>query len=188
MSGQSIQLAGHVLCPALISNTVRDNMVLHKAEAKSLDKKAAVIHKELSEMNAKWVTSQKTLQLQNIKEKMAKKQKNVDYILKLMETCKTWSGPCFSVDELKNVLKKNPDNEKKVIKTELSFYVHTHKGDRLGRPELFRLAGIDTTTMLVNLCILLANKDNSASRSSVAEVSLPTNDDALKFYSQIVTI
>ena len=66
------------------------------------------------------------------------------------------------------------------MKTELSLYVHTHKADRAGRPELFRLANIDTTTMLENLCILLSNEDNSASRSSIAEVSLPTNEDALK--------
>ena len=154
-------------------------MVLHQAIAKSLDKRAAAIHKELSEMNAKCVTCQKAFQLQKIKEKIAKKQKNADYILKLIQTCKTWSGPCCSVGELKDVLKKHPDNEKRVIKIELSFYIHTHKADRLGRPELFRLAGIDTTTMLENLIILLANEDNSASRISVAEVALPTNEDVL---------
>ena len=114
---------------------------------------------------------------------MAKKQKNVDYVLKLTETCKTWGGPCCSPEELKAVVKKNPDNEKKIIKSELSFYVHTHKGDRIGRPELFKLANIDTTAMLENLYILLANEDNSASRSSVAEISLPTNEDALKVLS-----
>ena len=78
---------------------------------------------------------------------MEKKQKNVDYVLKLTETCKTWGGPCCSAEELKGVLKRNPDNEKKMVKTELSFYVHTHKADRLGRPELFKLANIDTATI-----------------------------------------
>ena len=134
-------------------------------------------------MNTKWFTSQKTLQLQKIKEKMTKKQKNIDYVLKLIETCKTWGGHCCSAEELKTVLKKNPDNEKKIIKTELSFYVHTHKADRLDRPELFKLSNIYTATMLENVFILLTNEHNSASRSSVAEISLPTNEDALKILS-----
>ena len=162
---------------------LRDNMVLHNAESKSLDKRAMIIQKELAEMNTKWFTSQKNLQLQKIKEMMMKKQKNIDYVLKLTETCKTWGGPCCSAEELKTVLKKNPDNEKKIIKTELSFYVHTHKADRLGRPELFKLSNIDTATMLENVFILLTNEHNSASRSSVAEISLPTNEDALKILS-----
>ena len=93
---------------------LRDNMVLHQAEAKSLNKMAGKIQKKLAEMNAKWFASQKILQLQKIKEKIAKKQKNIDYVLKLMQTCKTWSGPCCSVDELNDILSKNPDNEKKI--------------------------------------------------------------------------
>ena len=157
-------------------------MVLHNGESKSLDKRPTIIQKELAEMNTKWFVSQKTLQLQKIK-KMMKKQKNIDYILKLTETCKTWGGPCCSAEELKAVLNKNPDNEKKIIKTELLFYVYTHKGDRLGRPELFKLSNIDTTIMLENLFILLTNQDNSVSRSSVGEISLPTNEDALKILS-----
>ena len=59
-------------------------MVLRNTEAKSLDRRATLIHKELAEMNITWVNSQKKLQLKEIKDKMVKKQKNVDYILKLM--------------------------------------------------------------------------------------------------------
>ena len=87
---------------------------------------------------------------------------------------------CCSAEELKGVIQRIPDNEKKIVKTELSFYVHTHKADRLGRPELFKLSNIDTATMLKNLYILLVDEDNSASRSSVAEISLPTIEDALR--------
>ena len=88
---------------------------------------ARIIKQKLTEMNLKWFASQKELQLQKIKEKMAKKQKNVDYVLKLIQKCKTWSGPCCSVDELNDVLSKNPDKEKEIVKAELSLYVHTHK-------------------------------------------------------------
>jgi hypothetical protein len=53
--------------------------------------------------------------------------------------------------ELRDVLKKNGDIDKKIIKAELSFYVHTHTGDRATRPELFRLINIDMATQLENL-------------------------------------
>ena len=103
--------------------------------------------------------------------------------MKLTETCKTWGGPCCSAEELNAVLKKNPDNEKKIIKTELSFYVHTHKGDRLDRPELFKLSNIDTTIMLENLFILLTNEDNSASRSSVLKIRSDDSKNAADQHS-----
>ena len=90
-----------------------------------------------------------------------KKQKNIDYVLKLTETCKTWGGPCCSVEEL-----KSPDEKPRQSEEDN----HTHKGDRLGRPELFKLSNIDTTIMLENLFILLTNKDNRASRSSVLKI------------------
>ena len=69
-----------------------------------------------------------------------------------------WGGPCCSVEELKSVRTKNPENDKKIVKTELAFYVHTHKSDRFSRPELFRLASIDFSTQLENLSILLMNE------------------------------
>ena len=162
---------------------LRDNMVLHSAERKDLSSKASHIRRELAAMNIVWYTSQKELQQQVMENKLSKKQKNVDYVLNLTKTCKQWGGPCCSVEELKEVLKKNADIDKKIVKTELSFYIHTHKADRQNRPELFRLINIDMATQLVNLSILLSNDDSSASRSSVAEVSLPTNDDALKVLS-----
>ena len=66
------------------------------------------------------------------------------------------------------------------MNTELAFYVNTHKGDKAGRPELFRQANVDLTTVLENLSILLADNDKSASKSSTAALTLPTNEDALK--------
>ena len=81
------------------------------------------------------------------------------------------------------MLTKNPENDKKIVKTELAFYVHMHKSDRFSRPELFRLASIDLSTQLENLSIVLMDEDNSASRSSVAEIQLPTNDEAVKVLS-----
>ena len=162
---------------------LRDNMVLHSAERKDLSSKASKIRNELAAMNVSWYSSQKELQHQVMEKKLSKKQKNVDYVLNLAKTCKQWGGPCCSVDELKEVLRKNGDIDKKIVKTELSFYIHTHKADRQHRPELFRLINIDMSTQLENLSVLLSNEDNSASQSSIAEMILPTNDDALKVLS-----
>ena len=95
---------------------------------------------------------------------MSKERQHVDYVLSLAKTCKSWGGPCCSVEELRDVLKKNGNIDKKIIKAELSFYVHTHKVGRANRPELFRLINIDMATQLENLSILLSNDDNSANK------------------------
>ena len=44
-------------------------------------------------MNKSWTEKQKDIYLQKLKEKIAKKQKNVDLVLRLIETCKSWGGP-----------------------------------------------------------------------------------------------
>ena len=94
-----------------------------------------------------------------------------------------------SRQELQQILEKNPDdNLKKIIKTELTFYVHTHKADRAGRPELFRLTNISTEMMVENLLILLSNEDGSSSKSSLAEITLPTNEDAFRVIQSDGTI
>ena len=67
---------------------LRDNMVLVHAEAKSVDKRAHLIHKALGDVNVKWLSVQKEIQLMKIKEKIVKKEKSVDYVLKRMEGCK----------------------------------------------------------------------------------------------------
>ena len=92
---------------------LRDNMVLHNAERKDLSIQASKIKKRLDEMNVSWYLKQKNRQLEVMEKKLLKKQKNVDYVLKLAKTCKTWGGPCCSVDELTEVLRKNSDIDKK---------------------------------------------------------------------------
>ena len=58
-------------------------MVLHNAEPKNLNSQATLIHKELAAMNVTWYSAQKKIQLKKMEEKLAKKKKNVDYVLKL---------------------------------------------------------------------------------------------------------
>ena len=39
------------------------------------------------------------------------------------------------------------------MKTDMAFYPHTHRGDKIEQPELFRLNGITTEEKLDNLTI-----------------------------------
>ena len=159
---------------------LRNNTVLANAEVKDVDKSARAIHYALQDMNVRCIMKQKEIQVKNIREKITKKKKTVDYVLRLTEACKSWGGPCCSLQELTKVMKSHPDQDKKIVKTELAFYVNTRKADKAGHPELFRQINIDFTTMLENLSVLLADEDKSASRSSTAALTLSTNEDALK--------
>jgi len=84
-------------------------MVLHGAERRDLSSNAAQICKELKDMNLKWYSGQKERQQQVMKKRMEKKQSHIDHVLSLARTCKTWGGPCCSLEELKEVLKKNSE-------------------------------------------------------------------------------
>ena len=73
----------------------------------------------------------------NLQLKMVNGRKEKDYIKTMLTDCKSWGGRCASVDELQLILRQNPDRSEKVIKTGMAFYSHTHKADKIERPELF---------------------------------------------------
>ena len=70
---------------------------------------------------------------------------------------------------------KKYDQDVHIVKTELAYYAHTHKADKLGRPDLFRLNSISHEENLTNLAILLS--EDCISACTVAD--LPTNDDVI---------
>ena len=92
-----------------------------------------------------------------------------------MQNCKSWRDPCTTVEELQQILKKKCDQDVHIVKSELAYYAHTHKADKLGRPDLFRLNGISHEEKLTNLAILLS--EDCISACTVA--NLPTNDDVI---------
>ena len=75
-------------------------MVLHLAESKQLDASAREIRKVLTMHTKQWNENQKELYQEQLKMKIADKQKTVDNVTKLLGTCKTWGGPCCSRHEL----------------------------------------------------------------------------------------
>ena len=62
--------------------------------------------------------------------KLKKSQKVKDYTIKLLEDCKSWGGPITSTDELHYIL-KGKDNHRQILKTEMAYYAHTHKADKI---------------------------------------------------------
>ena len=96
---------------------------------------------------------------------------------KLLRACKAWSGPVTSGEELRQCL-SGRDDQQHVLRTEMSYYAHTHKAERIANRDLYRLNGISFQEMLENLTILLQNVDDCGSTATTA--NLPTNSDVLK--------
>ena len=122
-----------------------------------------------------WNENQKHLLNIRIKEKLEKSERQKDYSKKLLQTCKTWGGPCTTAEELHITLTDKSDIQERIVKVELAYYRTTHKNDLKTHPELCRLNKITHEERMENLLILLSG-DNAAS-GSVAD--LPTNADAL---------
>ena len=112
----------------------------------------------LTDRGTTWVDQQKMkLKLHLTKKKNENDRKTKDYIKTMLAECKSWRGPCASVDELQLILRQNPDWSEKNIKTKREFYSYTRKAGKIERPKLVWLNGI--TIELQNLTILL-NKKN----------------------------
>ena len=111
-----------------------------------------------------------------IKEKIQKAVRQKDYVRKLLETCKSWGGPCVTSNELIAAIDAKPGKQEQIVKTELTFYGNIYKSDMKARLDLFKLKKISHEERLDNLLVLLSDEDIAC--GSVAD--LPTNSDALK--------
>ena len=83
---------------------------------------------------------------------------------------------------MQNSLKKHPDIEHRIVKTEMACYAHSNKVEKIARPDLFRLNGMSHDEKLENLAFLLDEDDNSSVKSVV---DLPTNEEVIsKVYAK----
>ena len=48
-------------------------------------------------------------------------------VMQLLSDCKSWGGSVTSAVEIPQVLKKNLDKQKFILRTELAYFTHTHK-------------------------------------------------------------
>ena len=164
-------------------------MVLHKSKcANEVDKITKEVNKLLVVCEKNWTDAQKELQRKRIEQKHAKRKRQMGYVDKLLRMCKSWGGPCTSIAELELVLKANGALVEKIVKTELSYYKHTHRADIIARPNLFKLVKVMQEERVENLCVLLTDDSRIASTaSSDATRDLPSNEDAMHLLSAPTT-
>ena len=151
-------------------------MILHKKSHSKIDNILKVISKILSNRENSWNENQNEKMLQRVQMKIAKGKKAKDYCKKLLQDCKTWCGPCASAEELHIVIREHFEKETFIVKTEMAYYVHTHKAEKVLQPELFILNGIIHSEKLENLLIILEGEDAS---SSLTVANLPTSAEVV---------
>ena len=77
------------------------------------------------------------------------------------------------------ILKCRPNQEKSILRTELAYFSHTHKTDKVQRPELYRQNCISQEEKIEDLCIFT----DDAQQCSATTANLPTNEDGIKALS-----
>ena len=155
-------------------------MTLYQAQQTNICTLTRKIQSMLFHREADWTKGKKELQTERIMIKMGKAKKEQELTKRLLESCKSWGGPCTTPNQIEITLNANPDKMEKIIKTELSYYRHTHKADMVASPELFKLIRVTHEERLENLCILLSDDHHIATCSSSSTINLPSNDDVFQ--------
>ena len=152
-------------------------MVLYKCKlAIKVDRVSKKINLVLSERERQWNSEQPSLFNIRLKEKLQKVKKQKDYAKRLLRDCKSWLGPATTAEELCAIL-FSKDNQQHILRTEMSYYAHTHRADKIANKELFRINSISYEEMLENLIIL---PDDEKHEVTATIANLPSNDDVLK--------
>ena len=138
-----------------------------------------IITKLFDERENQWMTNQRKACKERTKLKLQKAVNLNDMVMWLLSDCKSWRGQVTSTVEILEVLKRNPDKQKFILRlrTELAYFTDTHKTEKIQRPDLFRQNVISIEEKLENFCILLS--DNAEIRTATI-ANLPTNEDGFK--------
>ena len=136
-----------------------------------------MITKLLDEKENQWTTNQRKASEERIKLKLQKAVNLNVMIMQLLSDCKSWGGPVTSAVEILEVLKRNPDKQKFILTTELAYFKHTHKADKIQRPDFFTQNVIRFEKKQENFCTWLCD---DAETSTAAIANLPTNEDGIK--------
>ncbi|KAG1670256.1 putative ubiquitin carboxyl-terminal hydrolase FAF-X [Nymphon striatum] len=143
------------------AKNIQNNMVLYKCSKEiKIDKLSRTLAAILSCREAQWDVLQHEKLKTRLEAKLNKSKKSEDYTKKLLQN-------------LKYPFKEKSDQNVQIVKTELAYYAHTHKADKIANPELFRLNGISHEEKLTNFAVLLSNY----CISSCTVADLPTNED-----------
>ena len=166
------------------AKNIRNNMQTYKMETRIVvDKVSRKICEALAIRESVWTDAQKVKFKERIEMKLTAAKKSQNYTAKLLDRCKSWGGPCTSVNELHEVLQRKPDIQNDIVKYELGYYVHTHKSEKQVKSDLFRMNKISHDEKLENLTILLAGDDCNVTNNTICD--LPTNEDVLLAMNEI---
>ena len=91
-----------------------------------------------------------------------------------------WEGPCTTPNELELCIQNKPDIEK-IVKTKLSYYVHTHQAERNMEPTILKIM-IPHDERLENFLVFLSDTNCLATSPHASVLDLPTNDDLSKVF------
>ena len=118
------------------------------------------------------------MQKKRIEEKHAKDRQHDLYVDKLFADCKGWKGPCITLDELVTIIESQPTLAEKIVRTELSYYRHTHRADVIARPELFKLNKV--TNITIFQCVFIV--------CSFSLLTFYRSDFFLSMYPKMISI
>ena len=97
-------------------------MVLHHAETLRVETISKTMQRIPGLREDTWTETQKELQKQRIRLKQAKAMR-IQACQKLLLECKTWSGPCTSVEDLRKILHDRSNMAVYIVRQELSFFI-----------------------------------------------------------------
>ena len=155
-------------------------MIYKSKKAARISKITRRITEDLAEREKKWSDDQTIKLKARIEEKLLKAANQKDYTKKLLCECKSWKGPADSGEDLQSIL-RGKATQYHILRTEMSYYVHTHNSNKVANKSLFRLNKIKYEEMLENLIILL---DGEKHESTATVANLPSNETVLKSMSE----
>ena len=159
------------------AKSIRNNVWLYRKVQNTVDPATKMIPKLLDENENQWATNQRKACKERIKFKFQKAVNLKVMVMRLLSDCKSWGGPATSAEEILEVLKRNPDKQKFILRTELAYFTHTNKTEKIQRPDLFRQNVISFEEKLESFCILLSD-DAETCTATIA--NLTTNGDGIK--------
>ncbi|KAG1673895.1 [3-methyl-2-oxobutanoate dehydrogenase [lipoamide]] kinase, mitochondrial [Nymphon striatum] len=127
------------------AKNIQNNMVLYKCSKEiKIDKLSRTLAAILSCREAQGDVLQHEKLKTRLEAKLNKSKTSEDYTKKLLQNCKSWGGPCTSLEELQQILKEKSDQNIQIVKTELAYYAHTHKADKIANPDSCTVADLPT--------------------------------------------
>ena len=92
--------------------------MLYRKVQTTVDPAMKMISKILDERESQWTVNQKKACEDRIKLKLQKAVNLNAMVMCLLKDCKSWGAPVISAGEILEVLKRNPDKQKFILRTE----------------------------------------------------------------------